>query len=639
MDAHATQTAPPDALPSPLFDIAPAAAPPPVSNMTHRFALIACGAMMAASVCIGCLFYWLYDTSKQNILGSWRVEMQACAQKISHYIKMPMDAVAFSALYVNKMLGEAQPHASVLAYLTRETAIYASLIADNTTGVYAYYKGKYLDGSGWVPPPDYQPMERPWYMAAVHGDGATVLVKPYRNLQTKKMMTSVAQLLADGKSVISMDMFLDSIQRMVEAAVTNDVVKAAFVMDNSAFVVAHSNSSMVGKNLDTDGADYQKKLARLVSSMEDDHLEINAYEGKYTILVETINADWRAVFVLHEHELGASLVLIYVASGVFLFLVMAVIVMVFLSMSNKYAEAEQLSKEVLGVASIYTAVIRINLLDGSLSCMQGRETVDALLEGDYVGFHKRTAALADRMAAAQSRDLLRRFLDTTTLEERLQGVVSISQEFMSTQQRWMRLRFVVIDRDSWGALYHVLLALESIDEDRKRQESLRKLSETDLMTGIRNRGSGESRIRQAMAERRYGMFGLLDADKFKSINDTYGHAVGDKVIIAIAACMKRTFRESDTIFRLGGDEFAVFSEGVIKKNIAQRIWKRFFRNIDSIVIPEMGDRKICLSVGVTFYPATHEDSFEAMYQRADTCTYASKKIEGNAVTFNVPQED
>ena len=224
-------------------------------------------------------------------------------------------------------------------------------------------------------------------------------------------------------------------------------------------------------------------------------------------------------------------------------------------------------------------------------------------------------------------------MDTGTLEERLSGVNSISQEFMDDKNRWIRLRFIKIDSDENGMLYHILLVFESIDEDRKRQEKLRRLSETDMMTGIRNRGSGETMIRKAMAEGHCGMFCLMDADKFKSINDTYGHSVGDKVIVAIADSLKKTFRDSDIVFRLGGDEFAVFSEGVISEEIGSRIMERLFKNIARIEIPELGERKIELSIGASFYPATKEDSFEALYKRADSGTYESKKIEGSKVTF------
>ena len=87
------------------------------------------------------------------------------------------------------------------------------------------------------------------------------------------------------------------------------------------------------------------------------------------------------------------------------------------------------------------------------------------------------------------------------------------------------------------------------------------------------------------------MFCLLDADKFKSINDTYGHDAGDKVIKAIADCLKRAFRNDDVIMRPGGDEFAAYAIGITDEEHGRIVANRFFDLIDRIEIEELGDRR------------------------------------------------
>ena len=72
---------------------------------------------------------------------------------------------------VSAMLSEGKSHEEVGRYLVDETAIYSSVINDNTTGIYVFYKGLYLDGSGWTPPDGYKPKERPWYVDAVKNRG------------------------------------------------------------------------------------------------------------------------------------------------------------------------------------------------------------------------------------------------------------------------------------------------------------------------------------------------------------------------------------------------------------------------------------------------------------------------------------
>ncbi len=602
-------------------------------KFNRKILAVSCLAVFLVSLFIILVFHTLYSVSQKNILSRWSNETLQFSQQVAYYMKMPMDAVSFSAVKLNDMMQHGKSHEEAGEYLINETAIYSSIISENNTGVYSYYRGVYLDGSGWIPPEDYKPMERPWYTAAVDGKGEVVLVKPFLNLQTQTMMMSVSQLLNDGESVVSMDIFLDSVQKTAENALVDSAIKVAFVMDKNGFIVAHSDKNRVGKNFSVEGNSLEVKLLEAALNHDDFIFHIREGKNSYTVFTGDINEDWKSVFVLSDSRLYRSLYSIYILSGLVLFLGMWSIFMVFLRISRKYEEAEQLSMEVNAVADIYATVLKIDLKEDSISCIRGNPDIDNLLGGDYSNFSVRAEDFALRMSAEQSREILRNFMKIDTLEERLSGVNSISQEFMDDKNRWIRLRFIKIDNDENGNLYHILLAFESIDEDRKRQEKLRLLSETDMMTGIRNRGSGEIMIRKAMAEGHSGMFCLMDADKFKSINDNYGHSVGDKVIVAIADSLKKTFRDSDIVFRLGGDEFAVFSEGVVNQEIACRIMERLFANISKIEIPELNGRKIELSVGASFYPATKEDSFEALYKRADSGTYTSKKKTGNIVTF------
>ncbi len=129
------------------------------------------------------------------------------------------------------------------------------------------------------------------------------------------------------------------------------------------------------------------------------------------------------------------------------------------------------------------------------------------------------------------------------------------------------------------------------------------------------------------------MFGILDADKFKSINDNYGHVVGDRVIIRIAESLRKTFRDRDIIMRLGGDEFAVFAVGITEEKDAKLCIQRFFESIDDIQIPEMGEKKISVSLGVVLCTEIETKSFDDYYQMADRAMYVSKKYDGNHFEF------
>lgn len=235
-----------------------------------------------------------------------------------------------------------------------------------------------------------------------------------------------------------------------------------------------------------------------------------------------------------------------------------------------------------------------------------------------------TGDMAGQMAADESRDMLMRFMDPATYEERLSGTHSVSYDFLSSGGRWLRVQLIVVDRDDRGKPKHIIWAIESIDRERRQQEHLRELAETDALSRLNNRRSGESRIRAMLASGTKGMFILLDIDSFKQINDHFGHVVGDLVITAVADALRRTFRDSDVVFRLGGDEFAVFAPGLENGDAKRRVLERLHREVSRIDIPELLGAAVTISVGATDYGAG-DDSFEAMYQRADEKMYENKR--------------
>ena len=189
---------------------------------------------------------------------------------------------------------------------------------------------------------------------------------------------------------------------------------------------------------------------------------------------------------------------------------------------------------------------------------------------------------------------------------------------------------VVTLQDGEKMLLH---SLTDITDKKKMENQLRHLSQTDALTGIHNRGSGERRVQNLLEEGQKGMFCLLDIDKFKHINDTYGHGVGDKVLIALAKCLTHSFRSQDIVMRLGGDEFSIYAVGISDEEIGRRSIQRFFNAVNAIDIPELGDYKVSVSLGAVLCSGTQAMAFDQLYQMADTTMYDCKKVQGNKADF------
>lgn len=179
----------------------------------------------------------------------------------------------------------------------------------------------------------------------------------------------------------------------------------------------------------------------------------------------------------------------------------------------------------------------------------------------------------------------------------------------------------------------VITCFSDISRKKEVEEKLITLSETDALTGINNRGSGETKIEEILARGGEGTFFMLDINRFKKINDRYGHSVGDKALQTVADCLRASFRDKDVVMRLGGDEYVVFAENIIDKLSAERCIRRFFESIEKARIEEMGSEKLTISLGATIALKEHKKDFKALYDEADSVMYTVKNQDGSNFSF------
>lgn len=178
----------------------------------------------------------------------------------------------------------------------------------------------------------------------------------------------------------------------------------------------------------------------------------------------------------------------------------------------------------------------------------------------------------------------------------------------------------------------LIITLMDITDKKNLENQLTILSETDALTGISNRGSGERRTEKLISRGVKGMFCLLDVDKFKSVNDSFGHTVGDKALISVAYALSSSFGGDDVVMRLGGDEFAVYAAGVVDEQQGAESIARLISNIEKINIPEMCGRPVTISLGAVLC-GDSGTKFDKLYPLADHAMYRCKKTPGNQFAF------
>ncbi|MBU0720303.1 GGDEF domain-containing protein [bacterium] len=180
-----------------------------------------------------------------------------------------------------------------------------------------------------------------------------------------------------------------------------------------------------------------------------------------------------------------------------------------------------------------------------------------------------------------------------------------------------------------------LEAAKPVIESKILMDKLRDTSLRDGMTGLYNRRFLEEFIDQIMSQANrldtsYSVM-MLDVDFFKMVNDTHGHDVGDKVIVALANVLKENIRDSDLAIRYGGEEFVIMlhnatNEGTLK--VAQKIHSEFGKLIFDVGVGETLQKTI--SIGISKYP-TDGDTIWKCIKYADTALYSAKNTGRNKI--------
>ncbi|MBC7838274.1 MAG: GGDEF domain-containing response regulator [Nitrospiraceae bacterium] len=170
--------------------------------------------------------------------------------------------------------------------------------------------------------------------------------------------------------------------------------------------------------------------------------------------------------------------------------------------------------------------------------------------------------------------------------------------------------------------------------ERKRcEEHLTYLAQYDHLTGLVNRTLFRDRVVQAMARTKrmqqpIGLM-LLDLDRFKAVNDTFGHDMGDELLKAVAQRLKICVREVDTVARMGGDEFTIILEGVSSEQNILAVATRITESIAAPFELKGHHLSIGVSIGITIYPQD-DHSIDELLKHADTAMYRAKQQGGSA---------
>ncbi len=188
----------------------------------------------------------------------------------------------------------------------------------------------------------------------------------------------------------------------------------------------------------------------------------------------------------------------------------------------------------------------------------------------------------------------------------------------------------------------VLCIVRDISERKRTEQRLHFLAHYDALTGLPNRllFNDSLRLAQSYANRTSDSMALMfiDLDRFKNINDTLGHSIGDKLLQQVGGRISLCVRETDTVARMGGDEFAVILANVRVEQDAAVVAEKI---IDALRLPfAVGEHEVFVgaSIGITFYRPGQDDR-EILLEKADVAMYHAKERGRNNYQFYSPEMD
>ncbi len=233
----------------------------------------------------------------------------------------------------------------------------------------------------------------------------------------------------------------------------------------------------------------------------------------------------------------------------------------------------------------------------------------------------------------QDKDFYQQMWADISQEGSWQGEIWDRRKNGETYPKWMSITGL---KDSNGDITHYVSIASDITERKLSERRLEQLAHYDALTGLPNRMLLQDRLHHGinLCKRSHSHLALLflDLDRFKAVNDNYGHEVGDQLLTAVAERLQGGIRESDTLARQGGDEFVIMLSEVHEPSDAGKVAEHL---IESLQAPFHIDGKECfigVSVGIAIYP-DDGDTPDELARKADAAMYRAKETGGDSYSL------
>ncbi len=195
---------------------------------------------------------------------------------------------------------------------------------------------------------------------------------------------------------------------------------------------------------------------------------------------------------------------------------------------------------------------------------------------------------------------------------------------------------ISVERDKRGEVAHYIGLFTDISQRKYDEERIERLAYYDPLTDLPNRVLLQDRLARVLANAQRDQHSaailMLDLDRFKNINESLGHNVGDSVLQAVADRLRSCVREADTVARLGGDEYLVVMGDMDNAQDAAQVAQKILSAFNSPVTVDGKELGVTLSIGISVFPNDGEDE-QTLMKNADSAVYSAKEAGRNTYQF------
>ena len=292
------------------------------------------------------LYYaMLHSEIREKIIKNGRFSAAESSHQVDKYLSMGVGIMRMACRTLDNMIRDGRSHAEILDFLLNQSAAVESIVSGNSNGIYGFIGGKFLDGTGWGGNADYIPVERPWYNGARGNIGRLTVIDPYLDVRTGGIVITLSKMLCDGKSVAAMDFFMDHLQSITEELAARSESDMEIVLDRRYRVIAHSNSSEVGKNYIAEDDTFGSTLVRSFRSSKKDYFSFEFGGTEYIAYTVPVANDWLCVSVFDATSAFRQLKDMLFFTIIMTFLIVSIALLIIVSYNERDRLAQTLDEK------------------------------------------------------------------------------------------------------------------------------------------------------------------------------------------------------------------------------------------------------------------------------------------------------